>query len=62
MSFTEGQLIFALSFFALFAVAMIIAYRKDIQQTRFHSGGAWKVVIAVIAVFVLFYSLVKWLA
>ncbi len=59
MSFSEGQLIFVIFFMTIFIVAMAIAYRKDLRQIGYLYKGVWKVVVAIIVIFSIFYALVK---
>lgn len=48
--FSAGQIIFIFVFIAIFAVALIWAYRGDKDDTRKYYKGAWKVLIALILI------------
>lgn len=43
--FSQGQLIFAICFFAAFVIAMVYAYRKDIVLHRTFYKGNYKILI-----------------
>jgi hypothetical protein len=62
MAFTEGQMYFATTFFVIFIIAMIFAYRSDIKKLGIHSKGATYVLGAIILVMLIFYTTVKLLA
>lgn len=59
MQFSSGQLIFALVFFLAFIIFMVFAYRGDRRVNRFHYRGAWKVLIAIVAIFIVLYGLMR---
>ncbi len=46
--FTTGRIIFALSFFAVFFIVLIISYRKDMAEMRLSYKNWWIVLLAVI--------------
>jgi threonine/homoserine/homoserine lactone efflux protein len=56
---SKGQLIFALFFIVIFAVAMIIAYRKDIAKNKPYYKGTYKTILAIVGVYVLYFALTK---
>ncbi|MBE0391188.1 hypothetical protein HNQ02_003418 [Flavobacterium sp. 7E] len=43
--FSQGQLIFAGCFFIAFVIAMVIAYRKDINTHREFYKGNYKILL-----------------
>ncbi len=59
MHFSKGQIIFALSFFVVFVVVMIWAYRKDKLVTRQHYRGAIYILLGIIAFLLIYRVLVK---
>jgi uncharacterized membrane protein (DUF485 family) len=59
MAFSDNQLIFAGIFFVVFVIFIALAYRKDVLMTPNLSKGVWKVVAGIVAVFGLFYLLVR---
>ena len=50
MKFTPGQIAFVIFFVVVFIGAQIWSYRKDKSSNRKFYSGAWKVLIALIAV------------
>lgn len=46
--FTTRRIIFALSFFAIFFIVLIISYRKDMAELRLSYKNWWIVLLAVI--------------
>jgi len=56
--FSQGQLVFAASFFVAFVIAMIIAYRKDANLHKIFYKGNYKILIGFI-VFILILFLIK---
>lgn len=62
MAFSEGQMYFALTFFVIFVIVMIIAYRSDIKKLGIHAKGAGKVLALILFVMLLFWATVKFLA
>ncbi len=59
MAFSDNQLIFAGIFFVVFVIFIALAYRKDVLMTPNLSKGVWKVVAGIVAVFGLFYLIVR---
>lgn len=58
--FSNGQIIFGIVFFIVFAIIIGFTYRKDLKlHKRFYSGSIW-VLIAFIA-FILMISAIKFL-
>ena len=51
--FSQGQLIFGLSFFIAFVIVMIFAYRKDLALHKVFYKGNYKVLL----VFLLFIAI-----
>jgi predicted membrane protein len=50
--FTTGRIIFAISFIIIFAIGMIIAYRKDAKKSPWYFKGAtvfWVILILIVA-------------
>lgn len=43
--FSQGQLLFAASFFVAFVIAMIYAYRKDLALHKIYYKGNYKILI-----------------
>lgn len=62
MTFTDGQLNFAIAFFVLFVMVMIFAYQNDLQKLASKDTGALKVLIFIGTTLVIFYGIVKYLA
>lgn len=62
MAFTDGQLLFALTFIVIFVVAMFFLYRSDIKKLGIHAKGAVSVLGLIILVLMIFYGTVKILA
>jgi hypothetical protein len=58
MHLSTGQIIFALLTLTSFAVVLFFSYRRDSFIHKIHYKGAWKVLVAIIAVFLLYYILV----
>ncbi|MCU0435502.1 MAG: hypothetical protein MUC87_18735 [Bacteroidia bacterium] len=48
--FSTGQVIFIFVFVALFAAALVWAYRSDRTDDRKHYRGVWKILIAVVLI------------
>lgn len=58
--FTQGQLIFGVLFFIVFIIAMVYAYRKDLQlHKKYYKGNIW-VLVAFIA-FIAMISAIKFI-
>lgn len=56
--FSNGQIIFGVLFFIVFAIVIAYTYRKDLKlHKRFYAGSIW-VLIAFIA-FILFITAIK---
>lgn len=53
--FSSGQLIFALLFFIVFVVAMVISYRKDVKIHEKYYKGNFKVLIGFFVFIVLLF-------
>jgi uncharacterized membrane protein required for colicin V production len=56
--FSQGQLVFAASFFVAFVIAMIFAYRKDAKLHKTFYKGNYKILIGFI-IFILILFLIK---
>ena len=56
--FSQGQLVFAGGFFAVFVVAMMYAYRKDSNLHRIFYKGNYKILIGFI-LFIIILFLIK---
>ncbi len=56
---SKGQLIFAILFFVSFVIAMIWAYRKDKAINTVLYKDSYKVIIAVLLVFIILFGVVK---
>ena len=48
--FSTGQIIFIFVFVALFAMALVWAYRSDRSDNRKHYSGVWKILIIVLLI------------
>lgn len=59
MSFSKGQIIFALVFFIIFVAVMIWAYRSDCKVNRENYKGVWLILVGIIIVFALIKILSK---
>tara|TARA_R110002049_G_scaffold95397_8_gene234279 strand:- start:4497 stop:4682 length:186 start_codon:yes stop_codon:yes gene_type:complete len=58
--FSNGQIIFGVLFFIVFAIVIAYTYRKDLKlHKRFYAGSIW-VLIAFIA-FILFITAIKFI-
>jgi hypothetical protein len=57
MEFTQGRIIFALSFIVGFAIILIFAYRKDLSLHRIHYKGATKIIAGIFLALLLFFWL-----
>jgi hypothetical protein len=56
--FSNGQIIFGVLFFIVFAIVIAYTYRKDLKlHKRFYAGSIW-VLVAFIA-FILFITAIK---
>jgi short subunit fatty acids transporter len=53
--FSTAQLVFALLFFIVFVVAMVISYRKDVKIHEIYYKGNFKVLIGFFAFIVLLF-------
>ena len=62
MTFSDGQLNFAIAFFVLFVMVMIFAYQSDIQKLASKDTGALKVLVFIGTTLMVFYAIVKFLA
>ena len=60
MKFNPGQIAFVVFFVVVFVVAQIWSYRKDKSTNRKYYSGAWKVLIALIAVLVSLFYIMKY--
>ena len=60
MKFSPGQIAFVIFFVVLFIVAQIWSYRKDKSTNGKYYSGAWKVLIALIAVLVSLFFIMKY--
>lgn len=58
--FSTGQLLFALLFFIVFTIAIIISYKKDKQKQRSYFKGSYKILIGFFIAFSLLLC-IKWL-
>jgi len=52
--FTYGQKVFAVLFFVAFVFLMVWSYRKDIKSHKIHYKNTLLILLAVIAIFILF--------
>lgn len=52
--FTPGRTVFALVFIMVFAVALAIAYRKDLAYLRANYKGVWLVLVMILLFLVAF--------
>lgn len=59
MKFTPGQIAFVIFFVLIFVGAQIWSYRKDKTTNRKYYSGAWKVLIALVAVLVSLFFIMK---
>ena len=57
--FSKGQLVFAVTFFVVFVVAITLAYRKDKGDNKLMFKGSYKVLLFALSVFFALYGLVK---
>jgi hypothetical protein len=57
--FSKGQLIFASTFFLVFVVGIILAYRKDKRNNKLLFKGSYKILLFSLFVFFALYGLVK---
>ncbi|MCA6361999.1 MAG: hypothetical protein IM638_03115 [Bacteroidetes bacterium] len=48
--FSTGQITFIFVFVAMFAAALVWAYRSDRSDNRKHYRGVWKILIAVVLI------------
>nr|WP_229796759.1 hypothetical protein [Algibacter mikhailovii] len=56
--FSNGQIIFGVLFFIVFAIIIGYTYRKDLKlHKRFYSGSIW--ILAAFIAFILFISAIK---
>lgn len=60
MKFTPGQIGFVIFFVLVFIAAQIYSYRKDKSTNRKYYSGSWKVLIALIAVLVSLFFIMKY--
>jgi heme/copper-type cytochrome/quinol oxidase subunit 2 len=60
MKFTAGQIAFVIFFVVIFIVAQVWSYRRDKTTNRKHYSGTWKVLIALIAVLVSLFYIMKY--
>jgi amino acid transporter len=59
MKFTAGQIAFVIFFVVVFIGAQIYSYRKDKSTNRKYYSGSWKVLIALAAVMVSLYFIIR---
>jgi len=62
MTFSTGQIIFALSFLAIFIIGISYAFLKDKNVRNRHYKGVYWVFILIASVFAFYFVLVKLLA
>jgi uncharacterized membrane protein required for colicin V production len=55
--FSQGQLVFAASFFVAFVIAMIFAYRKDAKLHKIFYKGNYKILIGFILFIVILFMI-----
>lgn len=56
MSFSTGQVTFAIAFFLVFVLLMVWAYRKDLKSVKMHYRGVVYIFLGIFA-FLLIYRL-----
>lgn len=59
MKFSPGQIGFVIFFVLVFIAAQIYSYRKDKSTNRKYYSGSWKVLIALAAVLVSLFFIMK---
>tara|TARA_B100001173_G_scaffold311343_1_gene328318 strand:- start:567 stop:761 length:195 start_codon:yes stop_codon:yes gene_type:complete len=59
MLFTEGRIVFALCFLAVFTIAIVWSYRKDKSERAINYKGSTKIVITIFILLALLVSLTK---
>ena len=57
--FSSGQFYFALFFLILFIIALIYAYRKDIQKNPKYYKGTLKILISLILIYGAYFLLTR---
>lgn len=57
--FTPGRIVFALSFAAVFIIALIWTYKKDKKERSSNYKGSTKIILTVIVLLILLTSLVR---
>jgi len=60
MKFTAGQIAFVIFFAVVFIAAQIYSYRKDKAANSRNYSGSWKVLIALVAVLVSLFFVMKY--
>ena len=59
MKFSPGQIAFVIFFVVIFIAAQIYSYRKDKSTNRKYYSGSWKVLIALAAVLVSLFFILR---
>lgn len=59
MLFTQGRIVFALCFLAVFAIAIVWSYRKDKSERAINYKGSTKIVITILILLIVLSSLTK---
>jgi len=59
MSFSKGQLIFALLFALAFIIVMVWTYRRDLKVNSKNFKGVYKILIFIVLMFTILYAFVK---
>lgn len=57
--FTTGKIIFAVSFFVVFLLAMFWSYKKDSVINKIHFKGASKILIVTFLILIILLIIVK---
>ena len=59
--FTSGRIIFTILFIVVFVAGMIYAYRKDLKQVKERYGKPYKVLLALLAILMIYILLSRML-
>jgi len=57
--FTQGRLAFVFIFLALFIIGLVWAYRKDIKKSPKYFKGSYKIVLALIGIYLLYFVIMR---
>lgn len=57
--FTSGRIAFLIFFLLVFGLSLVYAYRKDIKKNPKYFKGSYKVILALIVIYSLYFALTR---